>query len=166
MSSLMGLVVLAGCISRTADEYCQLAWVLLREGHFDDAAADARRAIRQDRSTPKRTSFYAALLKWHNSVLKFDVHMRRFIEGLSRPEQGANVLDGGIVSLSIVATGFFGLSGDCDWHRGVTSQPHWLEHRNLPIGLFRHPPRSFPARRGIDSARRLAWIYPEEMLPH
>jgi tetratricopeptide (TPR) repeat protein len=48
ISGFMGLVVLAGCISRTADEYCQSAWLHLQEGHFDDAASDARRAIRQD----------------------------------------------------------------------------------------------------------------------
>jgi len=58
MSSFMGLVVLAGCVSRTADEYCQSAWVHLQEGHFDDAASDARSAIRQD---PKYAKAYLLL---------------------------------------------------------------------------------------------------------
>jgi hypothetical protein len=44
ITGFMGLVVLAGCISRTADEYCQSAWVHLPEGNFDDAAVRVSKA--------------------------------------------------------------------------------------------------------------------------
>jgi tetratricopeptide (TPR) repeat protein len=48
VAGLIGLLVLSGCVSRTADEYGQLAWLHLQEGRYDDAASDARRAIRED----------------------------------------------------------------------------------------------------------------------
>jgi eukaryotic-like serine/threonine-protein kinase len=57
-SSLLGLLLLTGCLSRTADEYCQSAWVHLQEGNFADAASDARKAVRQD---PKYAKAYRLL---------------------------------------------------------------------------------------------------------
>jgi hypothetical protein len=44
ITGFMGFVVLAGCISRTADEYCQSAWMHLQEGNFDDAAVRVSKA--------------------------------------------------------------------------------------------------------------------------
>lgn len=58
ISGLIGLLVLSGCVSRTADEYCQLAWLHLQEGRYDDAASDARHAIRED---PKYAKGYMLL---------------------------------------------------------------------------------------------------------
>lgn len=57
-AGFMSLLVLAGCLSRTADEYCQSAWVHLQEGNFVDAASDARKAIRKD---PKYAKAYFLL---------------------------------------------------------------------------------------------------------
>jgi Flp pilus assembly protein TadD len=63
MTGFIGLVVLAGCISQTAEEHCQWAILHFEEGKYADAVSEARKAIRQDPKFAKAYSVLCAALE-------------------------------------------------------------------------------------------------------